>query len=112
MKALIRLSCIALLAGASAAGAQEPLWIGAFVNEQQSNEGVEAAIDTAVASMNFVKRPIARSRLKKTNTPYRRIAITRDANTVSVAFDDQTPISMPADGTRAPSGRPWGRGRA
>jgi hypothetical protein len=86
----------AILAGAHASDA--PLWVGAFVNEKQSREGIEAAIETAVGQMNFVTRPIARSRLRKTNTPHRQIVIARTADAISVAFDGQTPIEMPADG--------------
>jgi hypothetical protein len=48
--------------------------------------------------MSFVTRPIARSRLKKTNTAYRRIDIVRTRDAISVAFDGQAPIAAPADG--------------
>lgn len=99
MHAFTRNLCIGVLVLAPAAQGENVLWLGSFVNEQQSSDGIEAAIETAVASMNFVKRPIARSRLRKTNTPYERITITRSADRVSVAFDDQPPIAMPADGS-------------
>jgi hypothetical protein len=98
MHAFTRNLCIGMLMLASTAQAENALWVGSFVNEKQSNDGIEAAIETAVASMNFVKRPIARSRLRKTNTPYERITISRTADRVSVAFDDQPPIDMPVDG--------------
>jgi hypothetical protein len=78
--------------------AEEPLWVGVFENNNQSSDGIAAAIETAVANMNFVKRPIARSRLKKTNEPYRKIVITQQADVISVAFDDRKPIQTPADG--------------
>jgi hypothetical protein len=84
---------------ASAAHSQEPLWIGTFVSEQQSTQGVDAAIETAVAKMNFITRPIARSRLKKTNPAYERITISQNGRVINVQFDDRKPIEMPADGT-------------
>jgi hypothetical protein len=88
---------LALLA-ASARAADEPIWVGAFANENQTREGIEAAIETAVSGMNFIARPIARSRLRKTNAPYKEIVISRRGDIVSVAFDGQPSIEMPADG--------------
>jgi hypothetical protein len=91
------LACGVLLTGPMA-HAQEPLWVGVFENQNQSSDGIEAAIETAVAKMNFVKRPIARSRLKKTNEPHKKIVITQQADVISVAFDDRKPVQTPADG--------------
>jgi hypothetical protein len=82
----------------TARGADEPLWVGAFANANQSRDGIEAAIETAVSGMNFVTRPIARSRLRKTNTPYSQVVIARTHDVVSVAFDGQAPVETPADG--------------
>jgi hypothetical protein len=79
-------------------GADEPLWVGAFVNEKQTREGIDAAVETAVSGMNFVTRPIARSRLKKTNAAYKQVVISRRGDIVSVAFDGQAPVETPADG--------------
>jgi hypothetical protein len=91
------LACGVLSTGA-VAQSQERLWVGAFENQNQSSDGIDAAIETAVANMNFIKRPIARSRLKKTNEPYRKIVITQKADVISVAFDDRKPVQTPADG--------------
>jgi hypothetical protein len=92
--ALILSAAIVLAARA----ADEPLWVGAFANADQSRDGIDAAIETAVSGMNFVKRPIARSRLRKTNTPHRQVVISRTSDVVSVAFDGQAPVETPADG--------------
>jgi hypothetical protein len=62
---------------------------------------IPAAIEAAVAKMNFVKRPIARSRLKKTNPAYRKIVLSRTADHIAVKFDAGKPVQMPADGTAA-----------
>jgi hypothetical protein len=61
------------LAPAVAAPTLEGHW--EFVAAESGD--IATAIDAAVAKMNFVKRPIARSRLKKTNPAYRTIALTR-----------------------------------
>jgi len=82
-----------------AARADEPAWAGIFVNDEQSDAGVQKAIEAAIADMNFLTRPVARSRLKKTNTLARHITITRQGETISVRFDERKPAEMPADGS-------------
>jgi RNase P/RNase MRP subunit p29 len=84
---------------AAAAQADDPALQGTFVNEQQSTTTIETAIETAVAKMNFIKRPIARSRLKKTNEAHRRVEIEIGGGQISVAFDGRKPVQMPADGS-------------
>jgi hypothetical protein len=83
---------------AAAAHAADPSLQGTFLNEQQSPKTIETAIETAVAKMNFIKRPIARSRLKKTNEAHRRVEIAIGGSEISVAFDGHKPVQMPADG--------------
>lgn len=99
MNALARVAVfVCAFALSSHIQAQEPAWAGVFVNEAQSDEGIEAAIETAVAKMNFITRSIARSRLKKTNPAYKRVGIGQKGDVISVQFDDREPIDMPADG--------------
>jgi len=83
---------------AAAAHADNPSLQGTFLNEQQSAKTVETAIEAAVAKMNFIKRPIARSRLKKTNEAHRRVEIAIGSGEISIAFDGRKPVQMPADG--------------
>lgn len=91
---------LALIASlAAAAHADEPSLQGTFLNEQQSAKTIETAIEAAVAKMNFIKRPIARSRLKKTNEAHRRVEIGIGRGEISVAFDGRKPVQMPADGS-------------
>ena len=59
---------------------------------------VSQAIDKAVEKMNFIKRPIARGRLTKTNVPYQRIRIDLNASEVDIAFDERKPIHLSVDG--------------
>jgi hypothetical protein len=84
---------------AAAAHAEEPALQGTFVNEHQDAKTIETAIETTVAKMNFIKRPIARSRLKKTNEAHRRVEIGIGGGEISVAFDGRKPVKMPADGS-------------
>jgi hypothetical protein len=98
---LPRALLLALIASVAVAAhaADDPSLQGTFVNEQQSAKTIEAAIEAAVAKMNFIKRPIARSRLKKTNEAHRRVEIGIGSGEISVAFDGRKPVQMPADGS-------------
>jgi hypothetical protein len=88
-----------VLSIAAVAQADDPSLQGTFVNEQQSAKTIETAIEATVAKMNFIKRPIARSRLKKTNEAHRRVEIGLGQGEISVAFDGHKPVQMPADGS-------------
>jgi hypothetical protein len=92
-------AALLILGLGTAAHAQDPSWVGIFVNDEQSDAGVQKAIEAAVADMNFITRPVARSRLKKTNSLARRISITRQAETITVRFDERKPAVMPIDGS-------------
>jgi hypothetical protein len=92
------LAVLLVLGLSTAARAEEPTWVGIFVNDEQSDADIQKAIEAATADMNFITRPIARSRLKKTNSLAHRIAITRQGETITVRFDQRKPAGMPADG--------------
>ncbi|MBM0105368.1 hypothetical protein JM946_11445 [Steroidobacter sp. S1-65] len=64
--------------------------------EQSGN--IERAIEQAVEKMGFIKRPIARGRLSKTNVPYKRVSIEIGQSEVAVGFDGREPIRMPGNG--------------
>jgi hypothetical protein len=55
-------------------------------------------IEAATAPMNFITRPIARSRLKQTNSVYRTIRIERESGGIAIQYDQRQPQRMPADG--------------
>jgi hypothetical protein len=59
---------------------------------------IPAVIEAATASMNFVIRPIARGRLKKTNPVYRRIRIERSGAEYVFQYDERQIQRVPADG--------------
>jgi len=83
-----------LLAQSAAAQALQ----GTYVNATQPDDTIDRAIEAAVAKMNFIKRPIARGRLARTNPLYGRIEISQSAAEIRVRFDDGNPVVMPLDG--------------
>jgi hypothetical protein len=71
---------------------------GTFAYVEEGSDNVAAAINQAVARMNFVTRPVARGRLTKTNQPYRTVVITQNGGEVSVATDGRPAIVNRANG--------------
>jgi hypothetical protein len=61
-------------------------------------DDIPAVLEKGTASVSFLIRGIARSRLKKTNSAYQRIQIQRPAGEVTIQYDDRQPQHMPADG--------------
>jgi hypothetical protein len=59
-------------------------------------------IEQATAPMNFITRPIARARLKKTNAAYRQVVIARTPAEVTIQYDDRAAQHMPANGQPVP----------
>jgi hypothetical protein len=66
----------------------------------EGSADIAATIEGTVSKMAFFKRPIARTRLKKTNAAYRRITIQRAADQIVIRFDGAKPVPMPASGDR------------
>lgn len=94
------LATLALCAGSPlTARAQAADLQGTYVLIAAQSADIEAAIETSIAQMNFIKRPIARGRLKKTNTAYQRIHIVQLPDAVEITFDQRKPLRMPTHGT-------------
>ena len=95
-----RFLATAALAGLSlaATAVSAPTLQGEWEFTPEGSSDINDAIEGAVAKMNFIKRPIARSRLKKTNAAYRKISILRTAESIVVGFDGGKPVHMPASG--------------
>lgn len=72
---------------------------GRYVYVPERSSSVEQAVEKTVAEVNFVLRPIARSRLKKTNQPYQSITLSASADKLSITTDKRSPIVTPASGT-------------
>ena len=71
---------------------------GTFTLNRQQSDDVNRAIETAVARMSFVTRPIARGRLRRTNQPYNRVVVNYTTSQVSTTFDQRRAIESPANG--------------
>jgi hypothetical protein len=99
LKSIVLVGLALLAAPAAEAGAQGMPLQGTFVYTAEGSDNLEQAIQQATSRMNFVTRPIARSRLKKTNSVYQKIAIGRTADEVSIAFDARAPVVSPASGS-------------
>jgi len=63
---------------------------------------IQAVIEAATAPMNFVTRPIARSRLKKTNPAYQLIRLERTPVEFVITYDVRQPQRMPVTGGAVP----------
>lgn len=80
-------------------GAAEPHALsGTYKYVPGQSSDVSKAIDKAVEKMNFIKRPIARGRLTKTNIPYQRVRVDLSGSEVEITFDERKPIRLPLDG--------------
>lgn len=79
--------------------AQTPTLQGTFTFNRTGSDNVETAIEKAVEDMNFIVRPIAKSRLSKTNQPYQRVVISYTPTTVSITTDKRAAIQTPSNGT-------------
>lgn len=94
------LAALAMIAASVApAAAQTPALQGTFVYVADGSDDVNKAIDQAISKMNFVVRSVARGRLRKTNVPYERLAISHSTDRVSIAADRRPAIQTPANGT-------------
>ena len=94
---ILALAALALPLGA-AAGAQESTMRGTYTLDRAHSDDVNRAIESAVARMSFVTRPIARGRLRRTNQPYQRLEINYTQAQVSVKTDNRRPMEAPANG--------------
>ena len=90
-----------LLGAAGTLGAQTtPASLaGTYRYAAQESDNINQAIEAAVARMNFVTRPVARGRLKKTNSAYQTISIAHSPQEVRIVTDQRAPIVTPANGT-------------
>jgi hypothetical protein len=96
---LARLFVVPVLAVLSLA-AQEPSLSGTWT--QTRTDDVAAAIDSTVADMNFIKRPIARKKLTRLNPIYKKVVISITDKGVFVKFDERDSIPMLPGGQSSP----------
>ena len=97
---LMAIALVALAAAApTASPAQAPSLDGSYAFVAEGSDDINRAIEQGIASMNFLTRPIARSRLKKVNTPYRTLRISHTPAQVTTVADERAPVISPSDGS-------------
>lgn len=79
--------------------AQAPTLSGTWVRHAEGSDDINANINEATSRMNIAIRGIARSRLRKTNAPYQRIAIGYNPQEVTITTDGRDAMRTPANGT-------------
>ncbi len=80
----------------SGLSAQEPSWQGIW--KLASTPDMAGTIEQCTAEMSFIKRPIARARLKKLNPAYQRILLTRSGTEITFQFEERQPLRVASDG--------------
>jgi hypothetical protein len=83
---------------AAPAASQESGLGGTYALDRQRSGDINAAIERTVRRMSFIARPIARSRLRRTNAYHQRMSIDLSAGRVSMRFDDGQVIDSPLSG--------------
>ena len=90
----------ALARGQEAAAGTEHKLQGTFSYVAAGSDSIEKSIEKAVADMNFIIAPIARSRLTKTNTIYRKVSFEFSGNNqVSIVTSGRAAIRTNLSGT-------------
>ncbi|MGH7466962.1 MAG: hypothetical protein ACRENP_03150 [Longimicrobiales bacterium] len=90
-----------------------PLWLCSALSAQsptatsyrflaEHSDTLDVVIRQATARLNFLIRPIARSRLRQTNTAYTYLAIDERADTIAISYEGRAPVRAPANGTVTP----------
>jgi hypothetical protein len=71
---------------------------GEYRLDPAASDDVKPVIDKVVASMNFITRPIARSRLAKGTKAAPTVEIAYDEREIVVTFEPKNPVRMPSSG--------------
>lgn len=79
--------------------AQQSSLDGTYHLVPAESDDIHQVIDRAVARMNFVTRPVARSRLRKTNPPYQTVHLSTSVSQVTIRIDAREPLTTPSNGT-------------
>jgi len=72
---------------------------GVFVFDPANSADISKAIESSIADMNFVTRPVARSRLTKTNLVPQQVSIHTDANGIDLIVGKAHPPKLPSNGS-------------
>ena len=61
---------------------------------------IDKGIQSAIEDMSFITRPIAKSKLEKTNQASKQIVVKMSGKKLVVKHDDRAPVASPADGKK------------
>lgn len=78
--------------------AQDARLQGVFVNPTQSGRPIKKAVEEGAAQFSFLMRPIARSRLQKTNPNINRVEIVRSSEEFTITLGISKPSTARPDG--------------
>lgn len=97
-------SCLAVASAPRHLAAQGPTMAaerleGQFIRDGAASDDVAAAIERAVAPMNFVTRPIGRSRLRATNQPPADVRFALPPDSIVVRYAGQPELRARRDGS-------------
>ena len=93
----MRRFALALLISAATVIAAEPR-SGHYALDRGSSDDVDQAIERTVKKMNFITRPIARSRLKKTNPAYSSITLNFTSSNAHITAGPGPEVVLPNSG--------------
>lgn len=97
----IGLAAVVLFAGTASAQQAAPAFVGAWSYAPEQGSVIERAIDRGTAEMNFVTKPIARRRLRATNTAYATVDVRLADGAITTVLAGRA-IASPADGRAVP----------
>jgi hypothetical protein len=94
---LLLLAAIVLLSAADASAQPSELQ-GTYVLDRGASDNIDEVIEHVVKDMNFVRKPLARKRLKTTTQPSEHLQITYAGADVTIVTDRGSTVRTPADG--------------
>jgi len=80
------------------AAAQPPELQGTYVLDSAASDNIDEVIEHVVKDMNFVRKPLARRRLKATTKPSEHLHIAYTGADVTITTDGNSSVRTPADG--------------
>src|SRR5688572_19968000 len=75
-----------------------PALQGSYTLDRNRSDSIDKAIEKTIAKMSFVLRPIARSRLRKTNPGFETITLGFDGDQARISAGPGAPVVLPMSG--------------
>ena len=96
---LFALVVLVIIPVAGFAVPNKPMTFQATKSQAQNEKVIKKGIEGAVSGMSFITRPIARSKLTKSNIAFKSIGIKIKGKTVSIQHDSRKTVDSPQDGS-------------